>query len=255
MVRVAGLKRRIATGLAVAVGLRPGAARGARGDLDRRARADGPARPGLQRRGPAGPGRGGHHARALGRADRRPSRSGWAALPRPGLPGAHPAGRRPGPPVPLHLRALAQPGRRRASTPKTGTEHFARVKVPPLLPRFVAIEAGRDRRRPEQCRPVQARFVPLEDVIAAHLDQLFPGMEVLRAPHLPGHPQRGPRGRGGRRREPAAGAGEGADPAPVRPAGAARGRRGHRRRTSSTCWSASSGSTSPRSTRCPRRWT
>ena len=49
--------------------------------------------------------------------------------------------------------------------PQTGQEHFARVKVPPLLPRFT--QAG------------AARFVPLEDVIAAHLAQLFPGMQVL----------------------------------------------------------------------------
>ena len=94
--------------------------------------------------------------------------------------------------------------------PKTGKEHFARVKVPPTFSRFVA--AGNQ------------RFVPLEDVIGEHLKRLFPGMEVLAVPHLPGHPQRGPRGRGGRRREPAAGAGEGAAAAPVRPAGAARGR-------------------------------
>ena len=49
--------------------------------------------------------------------------------------------------------------------PASGAEHFARVKVPPTLPRFVP--AG------------EQRFVPLEDVIAAHLDMLFPGMEVL----------------------------------------------------------------------------
>jgi len=49
--------------------------------------------------------------------------------------------------------------------PTTGNELFARVKVPPLLPRFV--EVG------------PARFVPLEDVIAAHLDALFPGMEIV----------------------------------------------------------------------------
>ena len=48
--------------------------------------------------------------------------------------------------------------------PVTGTELFARVKVPPLLPRFV--EVG------------PARFVPLEEVIAAHLNALFPGMEI-----------------------------------------------------------------------------
>jgi polyphosphate kinase len=50
--------------------------------------------------------------------------------------------------------------------PTTGEERFARVKVPPLLPRFVAL-------------PGRTRFVPLEQVIAAHLDALFPGMEIL----------------------------------------------------------------------------
>jgi polyphosphate kinase len=48
----------------------------------------------------------------------------------------------------------------------SGEQRFARVKVPPLLPRFVAI-------------PGTSRFVSLEQVIAAHLDALFPGMEVL----------------------------------------------------------------------------
>ena len=50
--------------------------------------------------------------------------------------------------------------------PATGEQRFARVKVPPLLPRFVAL-------------PGRTRFVPLEQVIAAHLDALFPGMEIL----------------------------------------------------------------------------
>jgi polyphosphate kinase len=49
--------------------------------------------------------------------------------------------------------------------PMTGTELFARVKVPPILPRLVAIGPQ--------------RFVPLEDVISAFLDELFPGMEVM----------------------------------------------------------------------------
>ena len=49
--------------------------------------------------------------------------------------------------------------------PVSGHSHFARVKVPPLLPRF--LEAS------------PHRYVPLEDVIAAHLEELFPGMEVL----------------------------------------------------------------------------
>ncbi|GAB4062169.1 RNA degradosome polyphosphate kinase [Angustibacter speluncae] len=66
--------------------------------------------------------------------------------------------------------------------PSTDTEHFARVKVPPLLPRFVEVE-------PDPVDPEVAasgthhvrttRFLGLEDLIAVHLDQLFPGMEVV----------------------------------------------------------------------------
>jgi polyphosphate kinase len=50
--------------------------------------------------------------------------------------------------------------------PTTDERRFARVKVPPLLPRFLVMPDGE-------------QFVPLEQVIAAHLDELFPGMEVL----------------------------------------------------------------------------
>jgi polyphosphate kinase len=60
--------------------------------------------------------------------------------------------------------------------PKTGKEHFARVKVPPLLPRLLHIES--DLAEPGVAELSDTRFVPLEDVIAAHLDMLFPGMEV-----------------------------------------------------------------------------
>ncbi len=49
--------------------------------------------------------------------------------------------------------------------PATGTELFARVKVPPSLDRFLGIGGS--------------RFVPLEDLIAQHLDMLFPGMDIL----------------------------------------------------------------------------
>ncbi len=49
--------------------------------------------------------------------------------------------------------------------PRTGHTMFARVKVPPLLPRFLTVS--------------QHRFVPLEDVIAAHLDDLFAGLDIL----------------------------------------------------------------------------
>jgi polyphosphate kinase len=51
--------------------------------------------------------------------------------------------------------------------PVTDVQTFARVKVPTeMLPRFMAIGDGRT-------------FVPLEDLIAANLDALFPGMEIV----------------------------------------------------------------------------
>ena len=50
--------------------------------------------------------------------------------------------------------------------PLSGDRRFARVKIPPLLPRFTDLPDGE-------------RFVPLEDVVAAHLDQLFPGMDIV----------------------------------------------------------------------------
>jgi polyphosphate kinase len=49
--------------------------------------------------------------------------------------------------------------------PATGTTMFARVKVPPSLPRFLNVN--------------KYRYVPIEDVIAAHLNQLFGGMDII----------------------------------------------------------------------------
>jgi len=49
---------------------------------------------------------------------------------------------------------------------RTLEDRFARVKVPAVLPRFVALADAH-------------RFVPVEQVIAAHLDRLFPGMEIV----------------------------------------------------------------------------
>jgi len=66
--------------------------------------------------------------------------------------------------------------------PVTGKEHFARVKVPPLLPRFIAVD---ERGRPSAPSSQSAAgdrgptsFVPIEEVIAEHLGQLFPGMDI-----------------------------------------------------------------------------
>ena len=52
---------------------------------------------------------------------------------------------------------LAEPG--------TGATMFARVKVPPNLPRFLSVS--------------QHRYVPIEDVIAAHLNLLFGGVDIV----------------------------------------------------------------------------
>ena len=59
--------------------------------------------------------------------------------------------------------------------PKTGKEHFARIKMPPSLPRFLKVRRAQASVTSDL---FEARFVPLEDVIAAHLHHLFPGMEV-----------------------------------------------------------------------------
>ncbi len=54
----------------------------------------------------------------------------------------------------------------RVVDPRNGMGRIARVKVPPLLPRFVPVGDG-------------SRFVPVEQVIAAHLGALFPAMTVV----------------------------------------------------------------------------
>ncbi|WP_374686448.1 polyphosphate kinase 1 [Promineifilum sp.] len=60
--------------------------------------------------------------------------------------------------------------------PRTGDLHFARVKVPPSLPRLVPLK----RFDPDQLStPAVQKFVWLEEVIAANLDRLFLGMTVV----------------------------------------------------------------------------
>jgi len=58
----------------------------------------------------------------------------------------------------------------RVRNPKTGKEEFARLKVPQNLPRFVQL--------PDDDLGL-LRYIPLEDLVANHLGELFPGMEVL----------------------------------------------------------------------------
>ena len=51
--------------------------------------------------------------------------------------------------------------------PTSHEEFFARVKVPEILPRFIAT-----------AKTGSTRFLPLEDLIAIHLQELFPGMVI-----------------------------------------------------------------------------
>jgi polyphosphate kinase len=51
---------------------------------------------------------------------------------------------------------------------ETSQPLFARVKVPNNVPRFVVVSQS----------AIEAEFLPLEDLIAAHLPMLFPGMHV-----------------------------------------------------------------------------
>ncbi len=164
MVRAAGLKRRIATGLAVraASGLQP------REVLDQIART---AHELVARHASC------FHGKilpALGKEEIEIVR--WAGLTKAEQDQLHslfrdrvfpiltPLAVDPAHPFP-YISGLSLNLAVMVRNPKTGQEHFARVKVPPLLPRFTGVG--------------NQRFVPLEDVIAAHLHQLFPGMEVL----------------------------------------------------------------------------
>lgn len=59
----------------------------------------------------------------------------------------------------------------RVRNPRTDKVEFARLKVPQMLPRYVRV----DRRE----NLTDVRFIPLENLIANQLDGLFPGMEVV----------------------------------------------------------------------------
>jgi len=62
-----------------------------------------------------------------------------------------------------------------------GVEHFARVKVPASLPRLLPLKRSSGGVRKDGTVPRNHFFVWLEQVIAANLDQLFPGMEIIEA--------------------------------------------------------------------------
>lgn len=169
MVRVAGLKRRIATGLAVPtnIGTPP---RQVLDDVAAMAHE-------LQER----------HARVF-RESVKPALDaadihieGWADLKQADrdrideifsnqiFPVLMPLAVDPAHPFP-YISGLSLNLSIRVRNPKTAKEEFARLKVPTNLPRFVEL--------PDDASG-QTRYIPLEDLISNHLDDLFPGMEIL----------------------------------------------------------------------------
>ncbi|MCS3443793.1 RNA degradosome polyphosphate kinase [Microbacterium phyllosphaerae] len=168
MVRVAGLKRRIITGLAVPTNIGRSPA-DALADIAREA-----------------------HALQLRHAD------AWTSLVRPALaesgieitewseltdeeraklseyfgaqvfPVLMPLAVDPAHPFP-YISGLSLNLAIRIRNARTGRQEFARLKVPPMLPRFVEVPGSGEIKR----------FLTLEELIANHLGDLFPGMEVL----------------------------------------------------------------------------
>lgn len=170
MVRIAGLKRRIVTGLAVPnnVGRAPG---DVLRDITSRARE-------LQQR----------HARVYGE-QLRPEleRAGitlttWSQLHEDEqqrlsryfsdqvFPVLMPLAVDPAHPFP-YISGLSLNLAVRVRSSKTGTEEFARLKIPQMLPRFVRVTEGTDLS--------DVRFITLEDLIANRLDEVFPGMDII----------------------------------------------------------------------------
>ena len=58
----------------------------------------------------------------------------------------------------------------RVRDPQRRQPRFARVKIPPVLPRFIPLDPSNEGGE---------RYMPLEDVIALHLTSLFPGMDIV----------------------------------------------------------------------------
>ncbi|MRG61041.1 RNA degradosome polyphosphate kinase [Agromyces sp. CFH 90414] len=170
MVRVAGLKRRIVTGLAVPsnVGRAP---TDVLGDISRAAHE-------LQERHAAAYqelvrpalAEAGIHVvtwSELGEAERAHLRGYFSQQIFPVL---MPLAVDPAHPFP-YISGLSLNLSVRVRNSRTGRQEFARVKVPQMLPRFVQVSPG------ETADAV--RYITLEDLIANHLGDLFPGMEIL----------------------------------------------------------------------------
>ncbi|TFD71353.1 RNA degradosome polyphosphate kinase [Cryobacterium gelidum] len=170
MVRVAGLKRRILTGLAVPtnVGRAPhdvlsDISSAAHALQDRHALAfQNLVRPALAESGIDVV-----HWQSLDDSDRRSLRTYFSNQIFPVL---MPLAVDPAHPFP-YISGLSLNLAVRVRNTKTGKQEFARLKVPPMLPRFVRV----DRRESVE----RIRYIALEDLIANQLGDLFPGMEIL----------------------------------------------------------------------------
>jgi len=170
MVRVAGLKRRILTGLAVPtnVGRAP---HDVLSDISTHAHAlqarHALAFRDLVRPAMAEAGIEVVHWQSLHDADRRSLRTYFSNQIFPVL---MPLAVDPAHPFP-YISGLSLNLAVRVRNSKTGKQEFARLKVPPMLPRFVRVD------RTES--PDRIRYIALEDLIANQLSDLFPGMEIL----------------------------------------------------------------------------
>ena len=170
MVRVAGLKRRILTGLAVPtnVGRAPqdvlsDISAAAHALQDRHALAfQNLVRPALAEAGVDVV-----DWQSLGDADRRSLRTYFSNQIFPVL---MPLAVDPAHPFP-YISGLSLNLAVRVRNTKTGKQEFARLKVPPMLPRFVRVDRSESVER--------IRYIALEDLIANQLGDLFPGMEIL----------------------------------------------------------------------------
>ncbi len=166
-VRVAGLRRQVAAGVAASApdGLTPQEQLSA---IDARVRVlTAEARAALHEQ--ILPALSGHGVRLVGMTDLTPAE--WLAMDAffesQVFPVLTPLAVDPGHPFP-YISNLSLSLAVVLRDPARGTEHFARVKVPKSLPRWVPV--GRAH-----------HYVPLEQVIGANLGALFPGMDITGA--------------------------------------------------------------------------
>ncbi len=60
-------------------------------------------------------------------------------------------------------------------------KHFARVKIPSVIPRLIRIDTLLSKKGKSTTSPKKFKFIWLDDLIENNLDLLFPGLEILHA--------------------------------------------------------------------------